>query len=76
MTEKKQITIYELLPMLKHGFICYDRDGWSFFDVKPNPSLDNFKIWILVDGDIVNLSHCFNIAPFDGDWKDSLMEVK
>lgn len=24
----------------------------------------------------IKLSYCFNIAPFDGDWKDSLIKVE
>ena len=69
----KQITIYELLPLLRPGFVAMDKNGiWYWYDHEPVP--DNTGIWIFEsDGDLYELS-AFNIAPFDGDLKDSLME--
>lgn len=76
MTEKKQITIYDLLPLLKPGYVAYDIDGWIW-------SKDEFlwdlerNCWVSGGTSGYNvISDMFDIAPFDDDWKDSLMEVK
>ena len=68
-----QITIYECLPLLRPGYVAMEKCGiWYWYANKPAP--DNIGIWIsLSDGDLYELS-AFNIATFDGDWKDSLME--
>lgn len=73
----KQITIYDLLPLLKPGYVAMDYVGvWWWF--KEKPQIDHWSnTWIHVIG----CSECtdlieFNIKEFDGDWKDSLMEVK
>lgn len=70
----KQITIYDLLPVLKRGWVSMDKDGqWWWFRKKPTTYLklgchDNKKSeWSRLN--------CFNIAPFDGDWKDSLIKI-
>lgn len=77
----KQITIYELLPLLRPGWVAMDEDGqWCWFGAKPVTDDDFPFQWTFDntienwDTKIVNLSFVFNIAPFDGDWKDSLME--
>lgn len=69
----KQITIYELLPLFLPGYVAMEKNGiWYWYAHKPVP--DNIGIWIqLSDGDLYELG-AFNIATFDGDWKDSLME--
>lgn len=69
----KQITIYELLPLMRKGFVAMDKNGiWYWYEHKPVP--DDLGIWrFLSDGDLYELS-AFNIADFDGDWKDSLMQ--
>ena len=67
----KQITIYELLPLLRPGFVAMDKNGiWYWYDHEPVP--DNIRTW-LFGGDLYELG-AFNIERFDGDWKDSLME--
>lgn len=69
----KQITIYDLLPLLKKGYVAMDEDaGWFWYDRLPD-ILDNE--WWNVGKKVSNLD-CFNIAPFDGDWKDSLIKVE
>lgn len=81
MTEKNYITIYDLLPLLRKGWVAMQPDGtWAWFDLKP--SIYNcrfYEYWYIPmrgrDAFCV-LSRTFNIAPFEGDWKDSLMEVK
>lgn len=69
----KQIKIYDLLPLLRPGYVAMEKNGiWYWYDHEPVS--DNIGIWVLLsDGDLYELS-TFNIAPFDGDWKDSLME--
>ena len=68
-----KIKIQDLLPLLRKGYVAMEKYGiWYWYTHKPVP--DNIGIWIqLPDGDLYELS-AFNIAPFDGDWKDSLME--
>ena len=72
---KKKITIDELIPLLKKGWVAMDKDGqWWWNSRKPYLYLtmgcyDNHR------GQWSRLN-CFNIAPFDGDWKDSLRKVK
>ena len=69
----EQITIYELLPLFLPGYVAMEKNGiWYWYDHEPVP--DNIGIWMTSpDGDLYELS-AFNIAPFEGDWKDSLME--
>lgn len=75
MTENKQITIYDLLPRLKPGCVAMDKDDeWFWFDFKPNHNDFMWGTNVKVDDECISLSKLFNIAPFDGDWKDSLME--
>ena len=71
----KQITIYELLPLLARGWVAYDKRGeWHWFRLKPKTYSisENWmdKGWSSCD------FYQFNIAPFDGDWKDSLIKVE
>ena len=66
-----QIKIYDLLPLLRPGYVAMEKNGiWYLYEHKPVP--DNIGIWMF-DGDLYELS-AFNIERFDGDWKDSLME--
>ena len=80
MTKKKQITIYELLPLLKPGWVAMDKNGeWHWFPNKPEIYNGHFLDFWWTDKStisIVFLSNCLNICKFDGDWKDSLMEVR
>lgn len=72
----KQITIYDLLPLMKPGFVAMNKSGyWWWFEKEPKPDGDN-KCWTLKDVPISDFSvlNAFNIAEFDSDWKDSLME--
>lgn len=74
MTEKKQITIYDLLPLLKPGFVAMDSDKiWWWYDAEPT---QRTRSWWNNGVKAYVLDALFNIAPFDGDWKDSLMEVR
>lgn len=71
-----QIKIQDLLPLLKPGFIAMDSDGWWWwFETEPSPDGYGDR-WILKDYPNSDCSalDAFNISPFEGDWKDSLME--
>lgn len=78
----KQITIYDLLPLLRKGWVVFTRNGnWFLYNRKPKlKSYINFfgnkvERWeseSVSDG--INLSEILKIKKFDGDWKDSLME--
>ena len=76
MTEKKQITIYELLPLLRPGWVAMDDSGvWWWFREKPHASPYTLT-WITgLNSECTELIE-FNIKVFNGDWEDSLMEVK
>lgn len=75
----KQITIYDLLPLLRNGWVCMDKNGtWIFFTAKPR-LLKDFFMWARRTDNsyMFRLSKwAFNIKPFDGDWKDSLIKVE
>ena len=70
----KQITIYDLLPLLKKGWVAMEESGlWWWMQYKPFPFKNQ---WHYNKGTIKPLYWLFNIAPFDGDWKDSLIKVE
>ena len=75
--QMKQITIYDLLPLLKSGWVAMDEDGtWCWF--KSKPSMGNCG-WCSLDYEysLICLDYCFKkLAPFDGSWKDSLIKVE
>ena len=67
----KQITIDDLIPLLKKGWVAYEEEfGWNFYEKKPIKSE-----WCWEDIGF-SLEIFFNIAPFDGDWKQSLRRIK
>lgn len=69
----KKITIYDLIPLLKDGWVAMDADG------KWNWHYDLPTIYQGVFGNMlsrVEIYRAFNIALFDGDWRDSLIKVK
>ena len=69
----KQIQIYDLLPRLRPGYVAMEKNGiWYWYDHEPVP--DDVGIWIFESGDELYELSAFNIALFDGDWKDSLMK--
>lgn len=74
----KQITIYDLLPLLKPGWVAMDGEGtWVWYRLKPDLSTF-YAQWLparVGSGESMELWG-FDIAPFEGDWKDSLMEKK
>ena len=71
----KQITIYDLLPLLKKGWVAMDSSGWWWFEFEPDITIKDQ--WFMYEyGLLGKLSDMFNIAPFDGDWKDSLIKVE
>ena len=78
----KQITIDDLMPLLKKGWVAYDGIGWVWFSERPVfvSDEDEDRWYIGVDGGhACNLSAdgcSFDIAPFKDDWEDSLRRVK
>lgn len=67
--------IQELLPHLKKGWVAMDKDGiWAWFSCKPT-SLTGLGFWTMSSNEeCIILGYAIVIEPFDGDWKDSLME--
>lgn len=57
-------------------YAAMDCDGsWYLFTDKPFPH--KAGLWMYYEeGHTTNISHAFEIEPFDGDWKDSLIERK
>ena len=75
----KQITIDDLIPLLKKGWVAMDKNGrWIFYTTKPRLA-EPYFMWLRGKGN-GGLYHLpkwvFNIEPFDGDWKQSLRRVK
>ena len=71
-----QMRIQHLLPLLRAGWVaCDSLNCWTWFSSRPQIlNLDGVKLWVATDvGMVMNLSCGFGIAPYDGDWKDSLM---
>ena len=79
MTKTIEITIYDLIPLLKKGWVAMDEDGtWWWHKSKPSVDCNIYSrnydgIWSSCSS--VRTLDVFNIAPFDGDWKDSLIKV-
>lgn len=74
----KQITIYDLLPLLKKGWVAMDDGGyWHVFELKP-VLFKEYGLWGRDEGGFIYPlpKYAFNIAPFDGDWKDSLIKIE
>ena len=74
----KQITIYDLLPLLKNGYVACNKKGmWRYFTKKPYAVVKT-GWWVAEYGDIGASKYLdmFNLKPFDGDWKDSLIKVE
>lgn len=70
-----QIKIYELLPLLRKGYAAMDKNGeWWWYSAKPDVDTELSTRWHGLACEVAPLSDSFNIVPFDGDWKDSLME--
>lgn len=74
-SEERMIKIEDLLPLIKKGYVAMDKNGdWCWFEKKPYHD-DNYWIVESLDWDeYIYLDYAFNIAPYDGNWKDSLME--
>lgn len=72
-----QIKIQDLFPLLKPGFVAMDEDGaWWWYETEPGPTNADDGFWMAtwVKADDCCPLCAFDIEPFDGDWKDSLME--
>ena len=73
----KQIKIQQLLPLLKSGWVAYDRFTWWWYEKKPRPS-KRYKVWVALNSMYMKLNtfEKIDISPFDGSWKDSLIKVE
>lgn len=76
----KQITIYEFLErnkdVIKDGYVAMNKDkSWNWFNNCPKNG-DHWNGWYGKVGTQETSLCCFNIASFDGDWKDSLIKIK
>ena len=75
----KQITIYDLLPLLNNGWVAMDNNGrWWWYSEKPKP-VKKYKWWSnhqYSEYTCISTIDKKPIAPFDGDWKDSLIKVE
>ena len=71
----KTITIDELIPLLKKGWVAMDRDGtWKWYAKKPKV-WEGSKNW-MDKAFSYEYFYQFNIAPYQGDWKESLRRIK
>lgn len=48
----------------------------SWYWYANEPEIDTYPStrWVVNGGSYINLAELFDVAPFDGDWEDSLME--
>lgn len=71
-----QIKIQDLLPLMKPGFVAMDEDGsWYWYPKKPVVYKNRFVAnWIKFPIPTRIDDTFFDIAPFEGNWKDSLVE--
>lgn len=74
----KQITVYKFLDRNKDilcgYYVAMDKTGnWKLYGSEPEVN-KWFDEWILHSDTVFDLSG-FSIAPFDGDWKDSLIKI-
>ena len=77
----KQITIYEFLKknecVIQDGWVAMNQDkSWSWFNYYPTRGDKLVNFWYGRAGTQEAPLFCFDIAPFDGDWKDSLIKVE
>ena len=74
---KKMISVKELIPLLKHGWVAMDESGeWLWWENEPERAKQH-NIWIKKQpdsSDWCNISRIFDIAPTD-DWTQSLIKV-
>lgn len=67
--------IQELLPRLKKGWVAMDENKrWYWFEVEPECRRAFWYYTTIPTYKICNISDAFDLDPFDGDWKDSLMK--
>lgn len=71
-----QIKIQDLLPLLRKGWVAMDKSGdWGWFKEKPHADVCHNDWSANIAKPYVCLAiDAFDIAPYEGDWKDSLME--
>ena len=74
----KQIMIYDLLPLLKKGWVAMDVNGnWWWYQTKP-VAYKRRNCWMVTHTRYMRLNtfEMKDIVPFDGDWKESLIKVE
>lgn len=77
--QEETMTIHELIPVLKKGWVYYVEDeNWFWSPVRPCIEYhDEYEWWSghPMAGNLQNFS-IKKLLPFDGDWKESLIEIK
>lgn len=74
----KTITIDELIPLLNDGYVAMDVNGnWWWYQTKP-VAYKRRNCWMVTHTRYMKLNtiEMKDIAPFEGDWKDSLRRIK
>ena len=74
----KQIAIYDLLPLLKKGWVAMDKDGtWGRYRVRPYTAGSiRESFWTIGGLKDSSTFYCFKIEKLKGDWRDSLIKVE
>lgn len=69
--------IQDLIPYLRPGYVAMDYDGaWVWCEDEPTPDDYRWDLGDPIDGiPFCLLSNAFDIEPFAGDWKDSMIKV-
>ena len=74
----KTITIDELIPLLKRGWVAMDKDGsWGWYRTMPYTVGSIYEsFWTSNGYKDSSMFFCFKIKRFKGNWKESLRRVK
>ena len=72
----KSLTIYDIIPLLKDGYVAMNgrNNKWDWYGKYPSPA--KYCVWTTSMPPKWCSLACFDIKPFKGDWKDSLMKIK
>ena len=75
----KQIKIEQLFPLLKSGWVaCNSNGSWRWCKYKPKcrKKYGSWNTEYERNESYFDSLNAFSIAPFDGDWEDSLIKVE
>lgn len=75
----KTITIDDLIPFLKKGWVAMDKDGtwwWTKYKPQYRTTFGDWRSDYMKNTFYHESLYPFDIEPHQGDWKDSLIKVE